>query len=281
MKTKIISINDTNACNVIKGFVVKPGFVTFSYENQMYITSGTSDEYDASLWAYHFNDKVQCWEGVWLPNMNKMLKKIWHLQGHFYKNTRFKKCAASTAQYQQDSLADTYFTTTVNDCGRWDEYIPTNVKGVFHTFTYRTHSPDYSQANPYLESEDFVVLTKEEAWELEFPEEAEIQREYEEACKKASSYSDEDLAVFDGEDNEYWKFVDVLPGEKSNNGGEYGFYSSYYPTERKGVYELYTSTTCDFDACGTGREGFVVLTKDDLARLIRGEEAVLERGCLY
>lgn len=112
-------------------------------------------------------------------------------------------------------------------------------------------------------------------------EEASLQAEWEAACKEAESHPEEDLAVFDGEDNEYWKFVDVLPGEKSNNGGEYGFYSSYYPTDRKGVYEYYTSCTCDFDACGTGREGFVVLTKDDLARLIKDHEAVLERGCLY
>ena len=111
--------------------------------------------------------------------------------------------------------------------------------------------------------------------------EALLQAEWESACKEADSHSEETLAVFDGESNEYWKFVDVLPGEKCNNGGEYGFYSSYYPTERKGVYELYTSTTCDFDACGTGREGFVVLTKDDLARLIANEKEVLERGCLY
>ena len=111
--------------------------------------------------------------------------------------------------------------------------------------------------------------------------EALLQEEWDSACKEAESHPEEDLAVFDGEDNEYWKFVDVLPGERCNNGGEYGFYSSYYPTERKGVYELYTSTTCDFDACGTGREGFVVLTKDDLARLIANEKEVLERGCLY
>ena len=111
--------------------------------------------------------------------------------------------------------------------------------------------------------------------------EALLQAEWESACKEAESHPEEELAVFDGEDNEYWKFVDVLPGEKSNNGGEYGFYSSYYPTKKGGVYEWYTSTTCEFDSCGTGREGFVVLTKDDLARLIANEKEVLERGCLY
>lgn len=112
-------------------------------------------------------------------------------------------------------------------------------------------------------------------------EEASLQAEWEAACKEAEKYSEEELAVFDGNDDEYWKFTDVIPGERCNNGGEYGFYSSYYPTERKGVYEYYTRCTCDFDACGTGREGFVVLTKDDLARLIKDHEAVLERGCLY
>ena len=112
-------------------------------------------------------------------------------------------------------------------------------------------------------------------------EEASLQAEWEAACKKASEFPEDVLAVFDGNDDEYWKFTDVIPGDKSNNGGEYGFYSSYYPTNVKGVYEWYTSTTCDFDPCGTGRQGFVVLTKDDLGRLIANHEAVLERGCLY
>lgn len=116
---------------------------------------------------------------------------------------------------------------------------------------------------------------------IEAREQALLQAEWESACKEADSHPEEELAVFDGEENEYWKFVDVLPGEKCNNGGEYGFYSSYYPTERKGVYLYITSCSCDFDPCGTGREGFVVLTKDDLARLIKDHEAVLERGCLY
>ena len=108
-------------------------------------------------------------------------------------------------------------------------------------------------------------------------EEALLQAEWEAACKEASEYPEDDLLAID----ECLEFTDVIPGEKCNNGGEYGFYSSYYPTERKGVYEYYTRCTCDFDPCGTGREGFVVLTKENYKSLIEAEDALYEEGCLY
>ena len=75
--------------------------------------------------------------------------------------------------------------------------------------------------------------------------------------------------------------VDVVPGEKSNNGGEYGFYTVYYPTICRGVYTEVTSTTCDFDDLGTGFNGYVVLTHKDYKKLILASCRVEANGSQY
>lgn len=72
------------------------------------------------------------------------------------------------------------------------------------------------------------------------------------------------------------RFTDEVAGDKSSDGGEYGFYSTYYPTEIAGIYELYSSTTCEFDACGTGYEGLVILSQDRYHYLVEEEKKVLE-----
>ena len=71
------------------------------------------------------------------------------------------------------------------------------------------------------------------------------------------------------------RFTDEVAGEKASDGGEYGFYSTYYPTEIVGVYDYYTSTTCEFDRCGTGYEGLVILTQDKYEYLVEEEKKVL------
>ena len=71
------------------------------------------------------------------------------------------------------------------------------------------------------------------------------------------------------------RFVDQVAGSRSSDGGEYGFYSTYYPTEISGIYELHTSTTCEFDSCGTGYEGLVVLTQGKYEYLVSEEEKIL------
>lgn len=75
--------------------------------------------------------------------------------------------------------------------------------------------------------------------------------------------------------------TDVVPGEKSNNGGEYGFYTTYYPTTKPGIYEVISSCTCDFDKCGTGFEGYIVITKNLFNHLISESERIIEEGSLY
>lgn len=62
-----------------------------------------------------------------------------------------------------------------------------------------------------------------------------------------------------------YDFTDIEPGEKSYDGGEYGFYTHFRSTPVKGVYLLYTSCTCGFDSCGTGLKGLLFLTKEDVS----------------
>lgn len=62
--------------------------------------------------------------------------------------------------------------------------------------------------------------------------------------------------------------TDVIPGEKCNNGGEYGFYTEYILTDIPGLYAMKTSCTCDFDRCGTGFEGLRWLTLEDYDRIV-------------
>lgn len=61
--------------------------------------------------------------------------------------------------------------------------------------------------------------------------------------------------------------TDQEPGEKCNDGGEYGFYTHYKPTLVKGLYRIYTTTTCDFDSCGTGFEEYRFISEEDIENL--------------
>ena len=76
-------------------------------------------------------------------------------------------------------------------------------------------------------------------------------------------------------------FVDVVPGDKCNDGGEYGFYTVLVPTEVGGLYEEFTCTTCDFDDCGTGRQGYKWLTESEYSSLKEESERIQEAGSLY
>ena len=74
----------------------------------------------------------------------------------------------------------------------------------------------------------------------------------------------------------------MIPGDKSNNGGEYGFYTRYRPIpEYPGIYRVFTETTCDFDACGTGYVGTVALTVLEHQKLRKASDEVEAAGSLY
>lgn len=99
------------------------------------------------------------------------------------------------------------------------------------------------------------------------------------ACEEASKIPEQRLAP-----PVYIKCTDVVPGYRCNNGGEYGFYSHYEPTDTPGVFWSWTTTTCDFDRCGTtGYEAgeYVVLTKKRMRRLMQISDRIEERGDLY
>ena len=77
-------------------------------------------------------------------------------------------------------------------------------------------------------------------------------------------------------------FTNVVPGDRCNNGGEYGFYTRYSPIpEYPGIYWVWTETTCDFDACGTGYQGIRALTAREYRRLKKASDRVEAEGSLY
>ncbi len=77
-------------------------------------------------------------------------------------------------------------------------------------------------------------------------------------------------------------FTDVVPGEKHHDGGEYGFYTRFSPMpEYPGIYRVWTGTTCDFDACGTGYQGIRALTTREYRRLKRSSDKAEAVGSLY
>lgn len=76
-------------------------------------------------------------------------------------------------------------------------------------------------------------------------------------------------------------FTDVVPGKKCNNGGEYGFFTDLYPSSLPGVFFVETRTTCDFDDCGTGPQGYAYLTADDIRRMEEESDAIEAMGSRY
>lgn len=99
---------------------------------------------------------------------------------------------------------------------------------------------------------------------------------FKDAVNQLKTFPKEDLYTGDG-----FECTDVVAGEKCNNGGEYGFYTIYSPTTEYGIYKVVSSCTCDFDSCGTGFEGYIVLTKSLFHHLISESEHIIEEGCLY
>ena len=77
------------------------------------------------------------------------------------------------------------------------------------------------------------------------------------------------------------KFTDEVPGKKCNDGGEYGFYTVYCPTENPGIYRVMTETTCNFDSCGTGYQGIRALTVSEYRKLKKESDKVEAAGSLY
>ena len=64
-----------------------------------------------------------------------------------------------------------------------------------------------------------------------------------------------------------FEVVEVVAGEKCSNGGEYGFTSIFMRTKVPGVYYWIRETTSEFN-CGTGPQGYVVLTENMVKRIL-------------
>lgn len=105
-----------------------------------------------------------------------------------------------------------------------------------------------------------------EGWKMEFPELdgdfAELLNDLQEVVFTYKAKPEGELYT-----GSSFSVTDVIPGEKCNNGGEYGFYTDYIQTDIPGLYAVETSCTCDFDRCGTGFEGLHWLTLEDYDRI--------------
>ena len=71
-----------------------------------------------------------------------------------------------------------------------------------------------------------------------------------------------------------FEVVEGAAGEKCSNGGEYGFASVFKKTAVPGIYFWERTCTCDFDGCGTGPQGYVVLTKEKVFRMLEEEKRI-------
>ena len=105
-----------------------------------------------------------------------------------------------------------------------------------------------------------------EGWEMDFPEIgwefAELLNDLQEVVHTLQPKPERELYTGGS-----FSTTDKDPGEKCHNGGEYGFYTDYIQTSIPGLYAVETSTTCDFDRCGTGFEGLRWLTLEDYDRI--------------
>ena len=70
--------------------------------------------------------------------------------------------------------------------------------------------------------------------------------------------------------------TEIVSGDKCNNGGEYGFASVFTKTKVPGIYFWDRETTCDFSPCGTGPQGFVILTNPMVDRILAASKKVTD-----
>lgn len=81
---------------------------------------------------------------------------------------------------------------------------------------------------------------------------------------------------------EEFEIITTVGGERRYNGGEYEFWETYSPVLGKpGVYRVTSGTSCDFDACGTGFEGYEFISVDDYNQLRKEEGELLALGSQY
>lgn len=141
-----------------------------------------------------------------------------------------------------------------------------NDRGMLYVYTHQNGEWTGDWENSY----DFPVFEA-----LEILREYEKEKEMEILKLEVKNLLENGEKLYISNELERIRFIDELPGNKSGDGGDYGFFSTYYPTDIEGIYEYYTSTTCEFDTCGTGYEGLVILTKDRYIYLKEEEKKIL------
>jgi len=136
-------------------------------------------------------------------------------------------------------------------------------------FVYRPQ-PDGSWQGDWESEETFPVQEVLEAIQ-DWQDSVELSKALAYAEGKKVHLSNEDIV-----------FTDVVPGEKHHDGGEYGFYTRYSPIPGyPGIYRVFTETTCEFSACGTGYQGIRALTTREYRRLKKASDKVEAAGSLY
>lgn len=102
---------------------------------------------------------------------------------------------------------------------------------------------------------------------LEAIEEYQHKQDFEQAVKDAHEKEarGEQLLI----SKEKIVIVEQEAGEKCHDGGEYGFWTDYIPSSVPGVYKVVSHTTCDFDDCGTGYEGYTALTVNEYEEMMK------------
>jgi len=139
----------------------------------------------------------------------------------------------------------------------------TSITGnVFHTdlFEYCTHVRECERANIKEIPQNVIDITNNICHLMTVEDQYRMMRKLTLYPPVAISddYSDVDNHIV---------FTIQEPGEKCHDGGEYGFYDHYLSIGIPGWYANYTTTTCDFDPCGTGFEDIVALDRADIEEL--------------
>ncbi|MEN8907870.1 MAG: hypothetical protein ABF289_18115 [Clostridiales bacterium] len=160
----------------------------------------------------------------------------------------------------QEGFAYFFEDTNINATSGW------NINGFLMVYKYNKENNNWFGDWELINDNLQLVLDKIKEYEEN--------KEIKEVREYIKNYHPDELAQGD------FEFTDVISGRHSDNGGDYGFYSHYKMIE-PGIYRYSTSTTCDFDDCGTGFEGYVALTWKNVEKLKKHEQKVCEKGCQY
>ena len=176
----------------------------------------------------------------------------------YYTHAKTHACGPISTQYMffkviDDLNVDTIYATEGIICVGYAD---------FHTdvFEFLTHVREMERAgikeipeyifNFVMEGKEY--MTVEERYDM---------------MRKFTSYPPQAFNEDFSDIGDHMIFTTQEPGDKCHDGGEYGFYDHYVKTSIPGWFYNYTSTTCDFDPCGTGFQDIVSLNRFNIEEL--------------